>query len=558
MKTFNKIVSNRKLIPEKNYLLIASLWLLAITLVNPLGEFPLNDDWAYSKDVLNFLTNGRLDLIDWSAMTLVAQIIIGTAWCKIFTFSFTLLRLLTTVIGLIGILTTYKILKDLKFSNRIALFVCLIMAGNPLYFNLSNTFMTDVYFYTFSILSILFYNRNFRSNNVSDIAIATIFILIATLIRQIGIIIPISVVFASYYHRENHHNKLFYILVWLSLFMTLLILSCYNYWHSISVAGQTSYFYVGTIISNIGTDTFWHIYMRTGSSGMTLGLFLFPLLILLLPNYMKEFWKKENILSIAFTIALILPLTRAWANIPLGNVFNNFSLGPKLLKDVYVLHINNDVELGNISLNVLRTFSFAGGVLLFYYLFRNLFAFINGWIDDKQDFQIERFKLISFMMILLFFGTFVIPDFFFDRYLIQLFFPVCIVILPPAFEFNLKNRISPVVISLAIFFGVISVCLTHDYLSWNRARWQGISYLMKDLKKSPHAIDGGFEFNGWYQTGLVQDDKNKSWWFVDKDDYILTFGPIPGYKTVKMFSYVQYIPYRKSYIYILNRIPIKV
>jgi hypothetical protein len=156
-------------------------------------------------------------------------------------------------------------------------------------------------------------------------------------------------------------------------------------------------------------------------------------------------------------------------------------------------------------------------------------------------------------MIILFFGTFVIPDFFFDRYLIQLIFPLCIVILPATSDIDLKSKIFGLSFSLVFIFMIFSAGSTHDYLSWNRARWQGLNYLMTDLHKSPHVIDGGFEFNAWYQTAPVQNDQLKSWWFVDKDDYLLTFGPLPGFKTLKMFPYRQYIPFERRNIYILCR-----
>ena len=46
--------------------------------------------------------------------------------------------------------------------------------------------------------------------------------------------------------------------------------------------------------------------------------------------------------------------------------------------------------------------------------------------------------------------------------------------------------------------GILTIGATHDYLSWNRVRWQALHNLMQEPQISPNDIDGGFEFNGWY------------------------------------------------------------
>jgi hypothetical protein len=132
-------------------------------------------------------------------------------------------------------------------------------------------------------------------------------------------------------------------------------------------------------------------------------------------------------------------------------------------------------------------------------------------------------------------------------------FPLIVVLTPYTIDIEIKNKFSILGGSLILLFILFSSCLSHDYLSWNRARWQGINYLVKDLKITPGFIDGGIEFNGWYQTAPISNGKKKSWWFVDKDDYILTFGPLAGYEILKLIPYQQYVPFKKKDIYILKK-----
>ncbi len=65
------------------------LWLICMLLIDPRGDFPLNDDWAYARSVYDLFEKGEFILVDWGAMTLVAQVYIGAFFCKIFGLSFT-------------------------------------------------------------------------------------------------------------------------------------------------------------------------------------------------------------------------------------------------------------------------------------------------------------------------------------------------------------------------------------------------------------------------------------------------------------------------------------
>jgi hypothetical protein len=50
---------------------IALCWIAAILLVNPIGEFPCVDDWAYLKSVRALVERGEIVLSDWSAPNLI-------------------------------------------------------------------------------------------------------------------------------------------------------------------------------------------------------------------------------------------------------------------------------------------------------------------------------------------------------------------------------------------------------------------------------------------------------------------------------------------------------
>jgi hypothetical protein len=45
---------------------------------------------------------------------------------------------------------------------------------------------------------------------------------------------------------------------------------------------------------------------------------------------------------------------------------------------------------------------------------------------------------------------------------------------------------------------LVALAGTHEYLSWNRARWQVLNELTDTQRIAPAEIDGGLEFDGWH------------------------------------------------------------
>jgi hypothetical protein len=103
--------------------------------------------------------------------------------------------------------------------------------------------------------------------------------------------------------------------------------------------------------------------------------------------------------------------------------------------------------------------------------------------------------------------------------------------------------------------GFYSAGGTHDYLSWNRARWQAVDYLMNEKHISIHHIDGGYEVNGWLVgTGNGKINLGKKFFGTVEDNlYMLSFGEINGCQTVQWFYYDNYFPSRSTRcIYVLK------
>ena len=71
---------------------LAVLWLAVIAVVNPTGDFPINDDWSYGLAVRSLISRHAWRPTDFTSMPLVAQALWGSLFCLPFGFSFTALR----------------------------------------------------------------------------------------------------------------------------------------------------------------------------------------------------------------------------------------------------------------------------------------------------------------------------------------------------------------------------------------------------------------------------------------------------------------------------------
>jgi hypothetical protein len=97
---------------------------------------------------------------------------------------------------------------------------------------------------------------------------------------------------------------------------------------------------------------------------------------------------------------------------------------------------------------------------------------------------------------------------------------------------------------------------TKDYLARNRARWMALNDLLASGQVTPADVDGGFEFNGWYLYDPgYKEDPAKSWYWVQRDTYLLAFGETPGWRTLKEYSYPHWLPPYAGRILVLKKAP---
>lgn len=550
-------------------------------LANPSGDFPLNDDWVYGLVVRNLLRTGHFQFISPASTNLLTQAYWGALFCIPAGFSFVALRLSTLVIAGMGVASLYGVIREVGSSKTTATLASLLLMFNPMYFGLAHTFMTDVPFTATLIICFYSYTIALKRDSVIHLLLALFFALAALGIRQYGLLFLVALS-AGYIVKKGLH--------WRSISEALGAIGLgvafqWTYQHWLKVSGQF----------NESADPIFQSY-RQGLGTLLqldrlhlvfvilvyLGLFTLPALMFFSKIY---FTRQRQAGSPLFeTVATIAAACTAVVIVPkgfpqLGNIITYVGQGPFTLRDTYLLGLNYPNQS---IFNVLIWIFFAicgsiGFVILLLLLAQASSAILMNLrpsssrsvafgkaaeLMSSEDLSVPQnvawlltalLTSIAAYIFLLALGQ---P---FDRYLLPLY-PL-ILILASLFigknsDSNLIGRPSKALSFFLIgIFACYSVASTHDYLAWNRARWQALNELTSVYKVSPKMIDGGYEFNGW----LLADRKykqrsNKSYWWVDQDAYVIASGPLQGYEEVARYPFRRWLMVEEKPILTLKKL----
>lgn len=518
----------------KQLILIIIVFVVIILLINPRGNFPLNDDWVHGHTVQNLLYEHKLDFYEFTGPILIAQTFYGFIISLLSGFSYNFLRLSTLLLSILAIIIFYFILKKNKVDKKINLFACLLFLFNPILINTSFTFLTDVpflFFYLFALWQFLKYFNTFKDSNL---IMGVLALLVAFFIRQNGILLLASLIlFFILSYKKIKFKKVFLIIILVTAILSAVGYIIFKSYINIS-EGQT-HLLEKNLFTNIGQWLFYSI--------QYLGLFSLPLLLI----YQKKLFEKKNLL-----IILILFISLFFLNNILGvnfpynqNIINDYGLGP----NIEVLQGTPAIiftPLFKIFSNLIASL---GGALLILFLTINFKKIIaNAFL---------KFIFINFILQL----TLILVFISFDRYYLLLLPLIFILIIAkePEIVVIKKDFILPIILLLS--FSFFSITLERNYMDWNRIR----SYFYQEISKSKfyYQIDGGYELNGQYTYEVMKNmpiliDLTRPWYInrlfpQNTMEYVISFSELPNYKIIAEKEYYNYFLFKKVKMYLLQK-----
>jgi hypothetical protein len=539
-------------------LILIAVWSVIILIVNPVGEFMVNDDWAFVRALETLTFQGRMPTTGWGPSWAPGgpSLIVHLLWGRLFTFfggfSITVLRISVLTLGILGSCALLVLLRLAGASAWAALWSSLVLVANPLFLSQSFTYMTDITFAAMAIFALLFLHVGVQRTSMPLLVTGLVFALCSILTRQLGVAIPLAFVAACFLHPRGKDLG-----PWKMVLLVTII----------DLAPWAAYeYFLYTIGSTPITQhqVFRNLFLYPQTWGLLAylrflcenffhegllyaGLLISP--VLLFKYRLLSGWKAFRYFFIFLTLIFVpfeLALLMGWIDPQVQffpNVIFNLGIGPILLKDTYILEITRTTTIPKPLYYLLLYWGVLSlGSLLGLMLWSLLRLLRTQYVAAHE--QIKFSPVFALLAGLIYLGIITLGGFH-DRYLI----PVCIFFIvwvvadvEPGCDRSINRRAVLGGMVPFLLFALLSVLGTHDFMEMKRSLKKAQDYVVYQLNERPCNIDGGLEFNGYHcYSPDFRPSKGLSWWWVRKENYLLTLGPLPGYQVVTSFPFNRYL-----------------
>ncbi|MGB6065556.1 MAG: hypothetical protein WBG50_12155 [Desulfomonilaceae bacterium] len=518
----------------------------------------INDDWAFVRALETLTFKGTMPTTGWGPSWAPGgpSLIVHLLWGRLFTFfggfSVTTLRISVLTLGILGSFALLVLLRKAGASPWVALWGALTLVFNPLFLSQSFTYMSDITFAAVAIFALLLLYAGIERASTPIIVLGLLFALCSILTRQFGIVIPAAFVAACFLHPRGRDLGRWKI-VFLATIVDLIPWVGYEYFlYSIGSTPITHHQIFTNILLYPETKGFFaylqFLFVNFFLAGLLYVSFLIsPVLALRYRTFsgwkpFRYFFVLMTLILLSFEAVLFMGLIDPQVYF-VRNIIFDFGIGPILLKDTYILGITRTALIPKPLYYLLVYWAILAMAVLCGLMLSSLRRLLRTEIGP-QGRQMKLFPLLALLAGLIYLGI-ITPGGFHDRYLI----PVCvffIIWIVADFEPRWGQLLRPSALlaglpSLLILASV-AVLGTHDFMDMKRSLKQAQDYVVRQLDVKPCEIDGGLEFNGYhcYSPGF-KPQNGLSWWWVRKEDCLITLGPLPRYHVVRTFTFKRYI-----------------
>lgn len=513
------------------------LFLAAEAIVDPFHNIPLNDDWSYAKPLWILHTDGRIDLGDWPSMSLLTHLLWGLLFVKAFGFSFSVLHLSNLVSAIIGALLLKHIVQKISGNERTAFLAGLCLLLNPLYFNLGNTYMTDVNFNTLLVTGVWFVYKFIETRRLLFFAPVLLVSLALVLLRQYGIILPVAFFAACLFLPER--KWLFSALALGLFFVVLLCLRYYETFLQERLAEGAMYKFLEG--SDPASGKFWQALVGNTAgrikkiAGLVL-MYSFPFLVIFSRPMARSLGTVRSGLLFTGTVVFVLIVFNL-KDLETGNIFFDLSLGP----ETFYQHVAGTCCL----LGHTYDGSWLWKIVILKYGFIIGSLFVLGMtiflkLKEHKFPRISPFRAFLASAFLFYILLLMITESFFDRYQIPLI-SLSIIFLCGLSPFTKALHLRALM-PLALL-AYVSIAGTKDYYTLHLTMQRAYDDLRKEGIE-PEKISAGMEINCW--------NLGAGAWkrFLDLNNFthVIQYDPEPGFRVYREYEFRRLLPFKKDKI----------
>ena len=507
--------------------LLTLTYVLLVFLLFSFKQYPLDDDWSYVRAAEVFHNTGQIRFTDWTAMSLLFQLWLGTGFTLLFGYSIELLRLSTLFISLIGLIFFYFLLREVGLKWHLSLLALSLFLFNPLSFPLLFTFFSDHHFISLLVVSTFLYYKAFIDNNNTYLLLGSLSSSCAILVRQNGILIPVSVIICLMVRQLSLKTFLWKAAV--ASFLPLITIILFNYWlsnvHGIpsEMARQTT-----ALVNRLAKPQLFlsGIVSRTVVILEFVGFSLIPLSLSMMSRLKMNGISRRAIIVLLCSVGLIYILLETFdirtTSYLLLKGFPYAFLSEYGVREVPgYLHVVAAVGtvLSVTSMLYIVFLIFSAGLSIHDYMFLRSPVVVISVIGGTQ-------------LLTLFFGPQWIPRY--SLVLLPFFILLALVI-----GNRVKINQTLFIIFLIPYF-LSSFAITQDFMNWNQTKWKCADELLKKKNLRPNEISAGFAWDCWHnwfyshehQSKVVDGRYEIPWWIrklvpVVEPRYLISNTPKP-------------------------------
>lgn len=509
-------------------LLLAYLGLIGF--IAPYGEFPFNDDWAYSIPLDLWMDGNGFRIPDFVSPALVGQLLWSLPWMVVNgEFSYSVAAGSVTGLCMLSLSFLPVFFRRLGFSMVHTFFIMCVLALGPVFLVLSFTYMTDVPFCMLTLIALLVYTRVSMSRSIGSWLVFVGCSAWATSIRQPGIILFLLPLLDGIVGANEGRWRLGILTGILGIVIFVGIDASLS-WLGFS-DGMEIRTLDDTTRGSLASKAMRAAKNLAGHAGY-LGFFLIPVTMGHLSTVSRPRWRVLSVMAIGLTVLLWF-LGDSFPYKP--NILRNGGIGPETLRDVYLLGLPSSPRWPKWIGLILHSIAMLSlGVLIdrMIHLWKN---HPSGWIRPWMMFGVLYWTACSVVSV-------------FDRYMLPLVGLFAILLFVGRSHSPGRNQW--ILLGVMALFGLLA---TRECFAWHRSLEKAVTYI-NNSGIPIDQVDLGYEWMGRlnYDRVMNNDLSTVDWWVQDPR-VVVAFGPIPGYRKRATFPFYRSLWFRTDQLWVLER-----